>query len=370
MAYAVRLTAYAVQAVAGRPERNKTWYSTCRRIVILDASAVNFNQHRYFQQMFRRLSGLTVVCALLSSGCLSSALPQPIPLPTAPTISVPERVLVRTGGQITPVALEDYVTAAALSEVTPVGDTPAVVDRVYDVQTVVARTYAVAHMGRHRAEGFDFCDTTHCQVYEPARRRTSRFAPAAEAAVSRTRGQILTFDGRAADALFHADCGGRTAAASEVWGGSSVAYLQPIVDDVPPGAHRAWRVAVGSAELRTALNADPRTAVGKSLSAVDVTTRDHSGRAAAITLRGEYSSAVKGDVLRTVLNRSLGDRALQSTLFSVTREGTGYVFEGVGYGHGVGLCQRGAMARARRGETPREILSTYYPGARLASRLP
>ena len=289
-------------------------------------------------------------------------------MPSAPAIALPERVLVRTGGRVTRVALEDYVVAAALSEVTPVGDSQDVVDRIYAVQAVVARTYAVAHLGRHRAEGFDFCDSTHCQLYEPARRRTSRFGPAAEAAVSRTSGQILTFDGRAADALFHADCGGRTAAASAVWGGASVAYLQAIVDDVPQGAHRAWRVAVGADELRAALNADPRTAVGKSLAAIDVITRDDSGRAAAVSVRGERSSAVKGDVLRTVLNRTLGERSIQSTLLSVSRQAGGFVFEGVGFGHGVGLCQRGAMARARRGETIREILGTYYPGAKFTGR--
>ena len=318
--------------------------------------------------MSHRLSWVTFLGALLSGGCLSSALPAPYPQPAAPAIPLPEQVMVRTGGQVTAVSLEDYVVAASLSEVTPVGDAPDVVDRIYDVQTVVARTYAVAHLGRHRAEGFDFCDSTHCQVYEPGRRRTSRFAAAAGTAASRTSGQILTFDGRAADALFHSDCGGRTAAASAVWGGAPVAYLQAIVDNVPQGAHRTWRVTVGAAELRAALNADPRTAVGRSLATIDVITRDDSGRAAAIGIRGERSSAVKGDLLRTVVNRTLGERALQSTLFSITKQAGGFVFEGVGFGHGVGLCQRGAMARARRGETMREILGTYYPGAKFTGR--
>jgi stage II sporulation protein D len=320
--------------------------------------------------MSRRLCAVTFLGALLSASCLSSAVPGPYPLPAPPAFALPERVVVRTGGRLTPFDLEDYVVSAALSEVTPVGDPPDVVDRVYDIQSIVARTYAVAHLGRHRAEGFDFCDSTHCQVFEPARRATSRFARAAEGAVSRTRGQILMFNGRAADALFHADCGGTTAAASAVWGGAPVAYLQAIVDDVPQGAHRTWRIAVDAIQLRAALNADPRTAVGKSLAGIDVTTRDDSGRAATITIRGERSAVVKGDVLRTVLNRTFGERAVQSTLFSVRRDAAGFLFEGLGFGHGVGLCQRGAMARARRGETTREILSTYYPGAGFPGRTP
>ena len=318
--------------------------------------------------MSRRVPVVCLLLACASSGCLTTVRPQPYPTAPAPALSLPERVLVRTGGQITSVNLEDYVVAAALSEVTPLGDAEDVVARVYEVQAVVARSYAVAHVGRHRADGFDFCDTTHCQVYEPARRRTSRFAPAADAAVRRTRGQILTFNGRAADALFHADCGGRTASASDVWGGAPVPYLHAVVDDVPEGAHREWRVAVGERELRAALNADPRTAIGSKLASIDIVARDHSGRASGVSLRGERSLTVKGDVLRTVVNRALGDRAIQSTLFTIERQRDGVVFQGTGFGHGVGLCQRGAMARARRGETTRAILGTYYPGVRLDGR--
>ena len=319
--------------------------------------------------MSRRVLGAVSLLAVIASGaCLTSVKPQPYPIARGVAVAVPERVHVRSAGRIAAVALEEYVIAAALSEVTPLGDLPDVVDRIYEVQAVVARTYAVAQLGRHRSEGFDFCDGTHCQVYEPGRRRTSRFAAAAEAAVRRTSGQILTFDGRAAEALFHADCGGHTTSAAAVWGGTAVPYLHPIVDNVPEGAHRGWRVHAASAELRAALNADPRTSVGTRLAAIDVVSRDDSGRAASVAVRGERSAIVKGDLLRSVVNRSLRGRGLQSTLFSVTRQGDAYIFEGTGFGHGVGLCQRGAMARARRGETTREILSTYYPGARIPAR--
>ena len=83
--------------------------------------------------------------------------------------------------------------ARRLSEVTPVGADPAAVARIFEVQTVLARTYAVAHLGRHQKDGFDLCDTTHCQLYQPARIKTSRFAEAARHAVERTRGVVLMF---------------------------------------------------------------------------------------------------------------------------------------------------------------------------------
>ena len=62
-----------------------------------------------------------------------------------------------------------------------------------------------------RAEGFDLCDGVHCQLYEPGRIRTSRFAAVARAAVERTAGMILAYSNRPAEVLFHADCGGHTA---------------------------------------------------------------------------------------------------------------------------------------------------------------
>jgi stage II sporulation protein D len=118
-------------------------------------------------------------------------------------------------------------------------------------------------------------------------------------------------------------------------------------------------------ELRRALNSDPRTRVGQTLLEIDVLTRDDSGRATGLGVRGERSYTIKGDVLRTVINQKLGDRAVQSTKFAVARDGTRFLFEGSGFGHGVGLCQRGAMARIRRGDATGAILGTYYPGARL-----
>ena len=88
-----------------------------------------------------------------------------------------------------------------------------------DVQALVSRTYAIANLGRHAADGYDLCDTTHCQVvYRPAMAAEGP-ADAAARAVNATRGRVLTFEGRVIQALFHADCGGHTAAATSVWGG-------------------------------------------------------------------------------------------------------------------------------------------------------
>ena len=99
------------------------------------------------------------------------AFPGPAPVPpatAAPAASIspmPAAITVKVGDRLVSVAFEDYVAATALSEITPVGESPAAIATIYGVQTIVARTYAVAHLGRHRADGYDLCDGTHCQLY-------------------------------------------------------------------------------------------------------------------------------------------------------------------------------------------------------------
>ena len=314
-----------------------------------------------------RVAGATFFLTL--TGGLAGCAPPNVPAP--PPLTLPAEILVQSGGVVVSAALEDYVLATVLSEVSPVGDEPAVAARIFEVQAIVARSYAVANLGRHRAQGFDLCDTTHCQIYDPSRVRTSRLAPLARDAVRSTAGEILTFANRPAETLFHADCGGSTAAADAVWGGRPVPYLLSQIDDLVPRVHRSWRWTVSADDLRSALSRDPRTDVGAVLSDVSVVTRDESGRAEQLVLHGppgETPRLVRGEDLRTAVTRALGPRALQSTRFSVRHTGATFVFEGTGYGHGVGLCQTGAAARARRGETVDAILWAYFAGASLWGR--
>lgn len=287
------------------------------------------------------------------------------PLTNEPTAvqqpTLPQTVKIRSNGRILQIPLEDYVAGTVLSEVSPSGESDETVARIFQVQAVIARTYAVFELGRHQAEGFDLCDTTHCQVYDPSRLKTSKFAESARAAVARTAGKILTYRGRAAETLFHADCGGYTDAADAVWGGSTVPYLPASPDEVVPTTHRSWQTVVPAEKLRVALDADPRTRVGRRLSDLEIQTRDVSGRAAQIKVDGEFSQTVRGEDLRAVINQSLGERAILSTRFTVRQMPSGYAFSGTGFGHGVGLCQVGAAARARRGDSVDSILAHYFP---------
>jgi stage II sporulation protein D len=176
---------------------------------------------------------------------------------------------------------------------------------------------------------------------------------------------ILAYSKRPAEVFFHADCGGYTAAADTIWGGTPIPYLAPARDNPPLATHRTWTKMVPADEVRSALNADTRSRVGSTLDGLNVRQRDVSGRAIEVALGGRQAPVLRGEDLRAILNQRLGDKAIQSTRFTVRRSGQTYVFEGTGYGHGVGLCQLGAAARARRGDSLAGILAAYFHGASL-----
>jgi stage II sporulation protein D len=284
---------------------------------------------------------------------------------TVPKARVPAtvRVQVHEGGAsvVRDVPLEQYVETTILSELHPDAADEPVAERLFEVQAIIARTYAVTNAGRHAKEGFDLCSTTHCQLYEPARLQTSRWAQAAHQAVRRTAGELLWFGDQPARAVFHADCGGHTSDASAVWGGTAVPYLVA-APDTCRAEHSDWTFDTGAPGLRAALNADTRTNVGATLDRVEISGRDAAGRAELITLHGARTFVVRGEVFRDVVTRALGVKSLRSTLFSVKRTGEHFVFSGRGYGHGVGLCQAGAAARIRAGASPRDVLLHYFPG--------
>jgi stage II sporulation protein D len=183
-------------------------------------------------------------------------------------------------------------------------------------------------------------------------------------------------------APYSADCGGRTAEADEVWHSGASAYLQSVSDrmkgsgdrfycDIAPHFH--WTRTFTRKELSAALEKNLRAyvSVDGDIGAVTDMRIDHrtpSGRVGTLVLvtdRGSYS--LRSNEIRFVLHTP-GGEILPSTMFSLDmeRDGDGRVtlltVTGAGNGHGVGMCQWGAIGRARAGQTARTILATYYPG--------
>jgi stage II sporulation protein D len=306
---------------------------------------------------------------LITAGCAAQG--EPPSFPGARRVApVQLRVRLVEAGRtsIVQVPLEDYVHGSILSEFAPSGGDAADVQGMLEVQAVLSRTYALSHLGRHRRDGFDLCDTTHCQLYQPSRLRTSRWAAPATLAARKTAGTVLTFDRAAVVSVFHADCGGHTSSAAAVWGGTAYPYLRAAVDDGPAkGAHAGWRYAAPGDELRVALNADTRTTVGRRVTDIAVLERDEAGRATRVRIRGDQTREVRGEVFRGILTSAFGPRSIRSTWFEVRKEETRWVFEGRGFGHGVGLCQAGALARISAGSSSSAVLLRYFPGTKLTS---
>ena len=268
-------------------------------------------------------------------------------------------------GRIVSLDLDTYVLGTVSAEAWVRRDEePDVAERIFEVQALVARTYALANVKRHAAEGFDLCGRTHCQIYRPPA-ANARWRETLETAVERTSESLIAYNNAPILALFHANCGGGTSAAHDVWGGTSRPYLVAVEDracDVP-SAH--WRVSLARADLVRVLDADKRTSVGGRLDSIDVLEADRTGRVMLAALTGARSPVVRGEELRGILGRAFGVRSVRSPRFTVTRDGQQFIFEGSGFGHGAGLCQFGAMTRLRAGASARDVIEHYYPGTRI-----
>jgi stage II sporulation protein D (peptidoglycan lytic transglycosylase) len=304
------------------------------------------------------LCGLAYAHLSLVADRVSSAQRTPLP----PRIRV--QLIEHGAPTIKEIALEEYVSAAAVSEFAPPAGEMDLVEKMLEIQTIIGRTYAISHLGRHAREGFDLCSTTHCQLFEPGRLRTSRWAAAAVEAANRTEGQVLRYADQPAEALFHADCGGHTSSASEVWGGPDRAYLVARPDrGLAKQAHVRWEYRVARTALAKVLQSDPRTSIDGPLTRIAITRRDDAGRAERIEIRArKLKREVRGEDFREVLTRAFGARAVRSTWFDVKNVGTDVTFTGRGFGHGVGLCQAGALARLAAGTKPKDVIAFYYPG--------
>ena len=265
-------------------------------------------------------------------------------------------------GTITRLGIEEYVVGSILAEADIRGLDRTTIERVVRIQAILARTYALANRNRHRNEGFDLCSTTHCQVYRSTEHLSPHNANISRFAATSTAGLVITHGGIPINAVFHADCGGGTSNAEVVWGGLTPPYLQA-VDDSFCLLHNpmSWKVAMSNEDLLATLNTDARTRIGRQLQEFRIIEKDASGRVQRLLIGGDEStSKVRGEEFRQVITRRLGPNSLKSTRFTIRRQDNGFVFEGQGWGHGIGLCQRGAAARASAGQDPSEILSHYY----------
>ncbi len=247
-------------------------------------------------------------------------------------------------------------------------------------QAVAARSYSYSHVGGGaRTRSFDMYATVMDQVFGGVDAESL----ITDEAVGTTAGMVLKYGGRVlANTPYHSTCGGTTAPISEVWyREADLPYLRAVSDRVPgtdsyycdkSGRFR-WTQTFTSDQLRTNLEkylatytSAPKGDVG-NVRMIRETGRTPSDRVRALEIttdRGTYT--VRGNDIRFVMRDPAG-AILNSTYFTadVSIGGGGVqhlTLKGGGYGHGIGMCQFGAMGRARAGQSFRTILTTYYPG--------
>ena len=252
------------------------------------------------------------------------------------------------GYTVVTLPLEPYV-ARVLSGEAARESRPAALEAL----AITIRTFALANRGRHRADGFDVCDQTHCQVVRTADAATERAAKA-------TAGRVLLRDGAPASVFYTASCGGRTEKPSNVWPGAEDPSFLPSQDDDACRGAPAWTAQIHARDLLRALRAAGFR--GSRLRDARIAERNGSGRVARLTLDGLKPAQISGQDLRVAVGRTLGWQHIKSTAFNVRRRGDEYVFQGHGFGHGVGMCVIGAARLAERGANATAILARYFPG--------
>jgi stage II sporulation protein D len=227
----------------------------------------------------------------------------------------------------------------------------------YKAQAVLSRTYALKHMDKHKEEGFHLCDRVHCQAYHQMLTYTSDIRKAVKETIYQivvdSSGVVLI------DGYFHANCGGQTSHSGYVWN-KDIAYLQPFSDTFCIHTKQAsWDQRILKSEWKKFLINNYHFPITDSTYANQLYTFRQPYRKAFL-----YSPHL-GIPLRDVRLHF----KLKSTFFDIYSDGEYVLLKGKGYGHGVGLCQEGAMNMAKSGLNYAQILRYYFQGSRIKNYL-
>lgn len=282
--------------------------------------------------------------------------------------------------------LEEYLAGVIQNEI---GNNSPV--EALKAQAVAARTHALSLLinNRHKADGYDLCSSTHCQVYKGKYLQNESIRNAVRDCGS----EALFIGGNIADATYHSSCGGKTDASSVIWKGKPVSHLDGVTciadaDSLDLSRERIAREWIDTKQSsegmssweRGALSWDKSINLGKLadnvglsyISKLVIISRGRSGRITSMKFVGDRVVQLDNEYkIRQAFGNTL------SSFFYIKSEyeesGANIVIipkasvqlKGKGAGHGVGMCQVGALRMAREGKTYKEILQHYYPGTEL-----
>jgi SpoIID/LytB domain protein len=282
------------------------------------------------------------------------------------------------------VDLESYIAGVVPNEI---GDNAP--EAALKAQAVASRTHAISLLltNRHLNDGYDLCNGTHCQVYKGLFLRSEEVLKA----VNETGGYIMLHNGIIADAVYHSSCGGKTESNQNIWKGKPIGFLQGVscfqeLDSIDLSIEQnvrkwidttiedksmsRWEKSSEQWERTISRETISKNCNVTNLRSMEVIQRGNSGRIIRLKLHGDTDVVIEGEWnIRKIFDN------LPSSFFyiynGVESEPKSYSLQrsvkvkGKGFGHGVGLCQVGALRKARQGWLWEDILSYYYPGIEL-----
>lgn len=276
-------------------------------------------------------------------------------------------------------------------------------------QAVCARSFATTNINKHASSGFNLCATTNCQVYKGLSAETESTVRA----IDETKSELLMYDDAVAETMFFSCSGGHTADVKNVWG-SDIPYLRGVEDSYEnpeTTPKHSWSAKLSADDIKEALKKI-------EIDIGDITNveaeLDNSEHVYKLTITGtegehtlknlnvcsvfasygvqshKYTVAPYGENTKELYAKSSKDTTPLSISYAVDSSGntkkislpltvlsaggkteikqgtaSGYIFNGGGWGHGVGMSQYGAKGMAENGFTYEEILYHYYPGTYL-----
>lgn len=252
------------------------------------------------------------------------------------------------------IALEEYLYGVLYNEVSHRWPMEAI-----KAQGIAARTFALYQARQNKLQDYDLTNDIYSQVYSGA--TSERWATTR--AVKLTLGKVLTYKGDIFPAYYHATCGGKTEDAANLWDIDMEPLKGAECGFCKDSPHYKWTKSVPLSEIGKKLG-DNGYKIG-NIKSVIVMGRNKSGRVDKIEIKddSDVSCILTGKDFR----KMMGPNDLRSTNFEPSINKDKLTLNGIGWGHGVGLCQWGAKGMAEHGKKMEEILNIYYPGAEITT---
>lgn len=236
---------------------------------------------------------------------------------------------------------EKYIEGVVVAEIGESWDIEAL-----KAQAVISRTYAAYQKILNAGKAYQITSSVLHQAYKGDNTNET-----VSLAVKETSEEILTYEGKPIEAFYHSTCVGKTELPEEVWG-KNYPYLKSVPCSGENSPYEYWVMRFSLDEIEKLLGV-------RGVKEIYIASFTSTGRVKMLRVVAEDSET---EIKAVDLRKLLGYKNLPSTQFSVKIEGKEVVFEGGGYGHGVGLSQWGALKLAKEGKNYKEILQYYYPG--------